>query len=459
MKRINKLAIIAALSLLCSAGAFAQSFRSGYFLDNYVYGYRINPAQINEKSFFALGLGNMDLQHNCTVGISSFLFPTESGVVTGFNNAVSAEQFLGGIPNGMRISMNENINLLSFGVRGKKSMHTFEVNVRATAGMALPYDLFAFLKVGGDQPYDISGINLSADAVADVAYGFSTSINSRLRVGGRLHVLVGVADVKAYSASSSITMGAAQSELKTKLLLQTSGMPSMGIDADGHLDPSQMAINGPYIGGYGAGLDLGAEYEPVPGLSIMASVTELGAISRQNTTNLVADNTVTYQGADITYQDGSVQADFKAVLEELMKAIVFEEGPAGRRLDWMPFNVALGARYKMPFFKALSAGVLGTCHFEDVAPWWEVRGGLTLSTRYLVSITGNAGYGTFGPTAGGALNLHLGPLNLLAGVDSFMGNLGRIGGISGVPGIPAPLGGFAVNGHFGMTLTFGKFRD
>ena len=89
MKRI--IITISAALLLC-AGASAQSFRSGYFLDrNYTYGYRINPAQINRKSFMALGLGNIDLQNSCNIGISNLLFPTETGLVTGFNKAVSAD--------------------------------------------------------------------------------------------------------------------------------------------------------------------------------------------------------------------------------------------------------------------------------------------------------------------------------------------------------------------------------
>ena len=106
--------------MLLSAGASAQSFRSGYFLDNYVYGYRINPAQLNKKSFLAVGAGNIDLQNSCSIGIASVLFPTENGMVTGLNKAVSAEQFLGGLPNSVGIGLDENINLLSFGVRGKR---------------------------------------------------------------------------------------------------------------------------------------------------------------------------------------------------------------------------------------------------------------------------------------------------------------------------------------------------
>lgn len=449
MKRINNIAIAAAL-LLLSTAASAQSFRSGYFLDNYVYGYRINPAQINRKSFFAVGLGNFDLQNNSSFGVASMLFPTENGVVTGFNKAVSADTFLGGIPDGARVSLNENINILSVGTAKKKSMHTFEINVRALGSVALPYDLFAFLKLGGDKPYDISGINVSASAIGDVSYGFSRKIGNFMNIGARFHFLVGVADASIYTANSSITMGSSETELKSEIRLQTSGLPSISTDQDGHLDFNSLALKGPYIGGFGGGLDLGVELHPLKGMDIMASVTEFGVISRNNTTNLKADTVVKYSGGDIKYEDGTVEADFKAVLDELTKAIVFQDGEAGRRMDVLPFNAQLGLRYKLPFAKAISFGALGTYHSDKVVPWYEVRGGMTLSAGYFLSLSGNVGYGTFGPTAGGALNIQLGPFNLLAGAETFLEKeLGKINGI------PVPLHSFPLNAHVGLTMTFG----
>ena len=435
--------------MLLSAGASAQSFRSGYFLDNYVYGYRINPAQLNKKSFLAVGAGNIDLQNSCSIGIASVLFPTENGMVTGLNKAVSAEQFLGGLPNSVGIGLDENINLLSFGVRGKRTMHTFEVNLRVAANAALPYNLFAFLKQGGDEPYDISGINLSASVLSDISYGYARQVNKKLRIGGRLHFLVGAADVQAYSSNSSITMAESSAEIKSELHLKTSGIASIGIDSEGHIDPNSLALTGPYIGGYGAGLDLGMEWEPVSGLNIMAAVTEFGVMYRQNTTSLSANSTVTYKGGKISYKDGEVKTDdYQAVLDQLMEAIVFQEDAEATRIDVLPFDARLGMRYKLPFFKALSLGALGTYHFDGINPAWEVRGGMTLSSKYFISLSGNAGIGSYGPVCGGGLNIHLGPLNLLAGADGFIGDLGL------VEGIPFPLHGFQANLHAGLTLTF-----
>ena len=75
--------------MLLSLGASAQSFRGGYFLDNYVYGYRINPAQVNEKSFFGIGIGDIDLLNNSNLGMSSLLFNKNNSVVTGLHKSVT----------------------------------------------------------------------------------------------------------------------------------------------------------------------------------------------------------------------------------------------------------------------------------------------------------------------------------------------------------------------------------
>ena len=457
MKKLRILfVLLAALSLMAVPGASAQSFRSGYFLDNYVYAYRIDPARIGPKSFLGLGTGCIDLQHNLNVGMGSLLFPTEGGIVTGFNKAVSAERFLSGIPNGLRLSVDESVNILSFGIAKENRMHTFEINVRTTAAFALPHSLFAFLKRGGDQAYDISGLGIRVAALADIAYGFAHKVGTNFSIGGRLHFLAGLADVNAYTDQSSIAMGASSADLKTNIHFQTSGIFTLGLDSKGNIDPNSLAFNGPFVGGYGPGLDMGIEYEPFHGFTVMASLTDFGVLFRKNSTNLQASSTLSYSGSGLTFENGSMKADFDQVLEELRQAVVFTEVEAGQRVDVLPFNAALGVRYKMPFYEALSVGVLGTWHFDKLAPWYEARAGLTFTPWYLISLSANAGYGSLGPVCGGGVDLHLGPLNILLGLDAFMGRMGLIKDVNIPPygGIPVPLGGFDLNAHVGVGFSF-----
>ena len=77
-----------------------------------------------------------------------------------------------------------------------------------------------------------------------------------------------------------------------------------------------------------------------------------------------------------------------------------------------------------------------------------MRLGATVTPSRILSLSGNLGLGTIGPTWGTALNLNLGPFNLLAGVDSFLGPLGKY------DSVPFPVNSFIGNVHAGLVLTF-----
>ena len=79
------------------AGASAQqNLRTGYFLDGYIYKYKMNPAMAPERGFFALPvMGNIGLGVETNLGLSTFVYPTSQGGLTTFlSPRVSSEDFL-----------------------------------------------------------------------------------------------------------------------------------------------------------------------------------------------------------------------------------------------------------------------------------------------------------------------------------------------------------------------------
>ena len=77
--------------------ASAQTFQEGFFLDGYTLGFRYNPALSNESGF--IGCVQYSNQSRNNVGASSFLYPTEDGgLVTGLHKSISADKFLGSLP-------------------------------------------------------------------------------------------------------------------------------------------------------------------------------------------------------------------------------------------------------------------------------------------------------------------------------------------------------------------------
>lgn len=455
MKRIYTFASVAVL-LLCTAVASAQSFRSGYFLDNYVFGYRINPAQINRKSFLSVATGSIDLQNSSNIGVASMLFPTDNGMVTGLNSAVSAEEFLGGLPESTLFAMDESINLLSSGTVRKNRMTTFEVNLRARGTVALPRDLFAFLKQGGNQAYDISGLNLNAGLLGDVSYGLALRLSPRVSIGARAHFLLDVADVRAYTENSSITMSDTQTKLESNLHLQTSGIIGLGTDEKGNLDMSKFTYHNPPFSSYGGGLDLGIEFKGSQGFRFFAAVTDLGMITVKNTTDLVANSSITYTGVDVKYEEGTIKADYDAAMEKLKEAIIFTDAQSGDRLEVMPYNLSAGLRLSL--LNTLSFGALATYHKDPVNPWYELRAGAGLNLGYFINAAANVGIGTYGPSLGAAVTMNFLGFNIIAGLDAFRGEVGTLSGLPvslPVP-VPVPLHAFNLNAHVGVALNIGK---
>ena len=169
----NRHVILFAAAVLLSLSSSAQSFRSGYFLDNYVFGYRINPAQVNDRSSFGLLIDNIDLQNASSIGVSSLLYPNPDGsntLVTGLNKAISTETFLNRIKNHNFITADESINVFSLGIANGRRMHTVELNARVSATASIPKSVFALLKSGKSGTYDLNGLYADASVLADLCY-------------------------------------------------------------------------------------------------------------------------------------------------------------------------------------------------------------------------------------------------------------------------------------------------
>jgi len=460
MKRIHIILLSAAM--LLSIGASAQSFRSGYFLDNYVYGYRINPAQVNDKGFGSLLLGNIDLSSASSMGVSSFLFPTADGkgLVTGLNGAVSRDTFLGKLKQNNFISLDGSINVFTIGIANGESQHTLELNARLMNSENLPFEMFSLLKSGAAGTYDLGRLYFDATALADLCYGFSTNVTDFLSVGGRLHLMVGVANVNFINDGSSVVLSDEKIYAGEYAYLDASGLLSFNTDAEGNIDLNTLNVKGSPIGGFGAALDLGVQYKSNFGLEAMFSINDLGAISWENKLHAHVHGAVEYTG--LFDENGTLTTDLEDLMD-LGNAINYRVEKGDRQLRMNPFKVAAGARYHMPFWEGLSVGFLGTVNVAKYTSWYDMRLGATVTPARILSATANIGYGTFGPVWGAALNLRLGPINIVGGFDGYMGPQGKY--TLPTAEMPAPLNklnatlrfpvnSFMENAHIGIGLAF-----
>lgn len=458
---------IAAIAILAlGSTTYAQDkFQSGYFLDNFSYNYRLNPSLAAERSFFGLGLGNVETGLASDISVSTLLFPNAdgTGLVTGLNKSVSAEQFLSGLKPDNALSVDAGLNVFSFGKRKEKSFFTFELNLRADVGASLPYELFSFLKQGSgtDGSYDLSGFKAGAKSYAEVAVGSAHILaDGKLTLGARLKGLVGIAaaDLTLDKAIATINDSEISSELTGGARVACAPL-SLSNDSDGNLSVAfdQTALK---PSGYGLAIDLGATWRPISGLSLTAGINDLGGIKWSYNALAKTAGSGSFNG----FNDVDTDTDFNKELEsatDSFKELINLQAVNGNESEFemLAFTANAGARYKLPFLNFLSVGALGIYHFDSISPYWDARFGATATPFDYFSLTANYGFTPQGNVLGLAASVSLFFVNAYFGLDSY------VGGMTAYPveglnfpvygGVPVPVDPFRFKFTFGVNIQLG----
>ena len=77
-------ALLASVALLLASysESHSQDLQSAYFIDNYTYSYRLNPAFTTKKSFIGGPISNVNAGTNSNVGLSTFFYPRDGKLAT-----------------------------------------------------------------------------------------------------------------------------------------------------------------------------------------------------------------------------------------------------------------------------------------------------------------------------------------------------------------------------------------
>ncbi|MBO4476098.1 MAG: hypothetical protein J5737_05220 [Bacteroidales bacterium] len=423
---MKKLLISGILALVAFVAASAQDFKTGYFLDNYTYGYRINPASPlngDEFTFFSLGLGNVSAELNSNFPPSILIAPGKDGnYLMPFLNwaQYSDSDILTPLADLNKMTLDANVNLLTFGRQTDDHLFSVELNVRAGASVGATRDFFSFARRGlssletGDYSgvYQFTNINLGVDTYGELAIGYSQKIGDILTIGGRVKALVGMAnaaaDWSALGKEGSVEDVYAESDANLALSLPVDlQVPTGSYDGNTYYDLNALAEQmasfnikdiHKTIAGYGAAVDLGVTVEPVDGLSISASVLDLGFISWNSTVN-----------SSMSFKGEFNGDDFSRIL-----TIKEQGGPRFSRM--LNYTAHAGVKYRMPFYDGLTVGALGTFQKNNK----EGRLGVDFTPFKFLSLAASGGYGTFGPSFGAALNLRAPILNFFVGMDGIV---------------------------------------
>lgn len=422
--KIRRILVLFALTVTLPLGA--QSFQESLFLNNYRLGFRYNPALQSPAGFLSVGEYSSFSANN--VGASSFLYEREGKLVSAFHPLVSSQEFLSSLKE-VNTSINYmNYSLFSFGFRTKNAFHTIEVGFRGMEAQSLPKDYFRLLKDGGEDLFSMGGTRLQGRFFAEVAYGYSRKIGDHLTLGVRAKLLAGqyAADYGFQRLDLRISDQSWQMNVQSRLDL-TSRSGRMQTDENGYLQLTDWHAKEKWVlpSGAGLALDLGLVWEPADGLQLAASVTDLGGLFWYYGNAGEASGQFVFTGlSDVKMEDINLEGLITQVSdigESLLKTVALKR--VSRRIGWdgLPFQANAGIRYKMPFYKALSLGLMGNYAGYQSLPYWEGRFVVAVNPLPWLDGCFSIGPSSLGLTWGAALQVSVYRFRLHAGVRNGFG--------------------------------------
>lgn len=458
MKRLVSMLFI----MLSAVSLFAQhNHRTGYFLDGYTYKHKINPAFGSEQGYFAIPVaGFTSASIETPIDFSCLFYPhgNDGKLVTFLSPSVSVEDVMKSVKSMNPLSLNTDLSVISFGFNTKNSFHTVDLSLKADGRANVPGSIFTWAKEASDV-LDISDFGARADARLELSYGYSRAIMGNARFGFRVKMLAGLA--KAQYMMDKLQLSADQDQWTVQSVGSgyfASPFPLVTEGADRHISGIEcpqfdvILDNIVSAGSLGAALDLGFSIDIIKNLTLSASLTDIGFMKWNNAYILESpDKAWSYEGFDgIGNEEMDLKGQLEVFGEELMDLVypmVISEGAS--KLDMLGMTAHIGAEYRMPFWKPLSVGALGTARIDGPYSWFEGRASLNFAFLKWLSFSGSFAYSTFGESYGAALNIHPKGMNLFVGIDSFKP-------LFNMTGHYIPVDSFNTNVTFGLNIAFGK---
>ena len=412
--------------LVCLTANAQHNLRTGYFLDGYIYKYKLNPALAADRGYFALpvvGYTSAALETN--LNMSNFLYPTEDGLLTTFlSPSISAEQVMKGLQTANPLNLNADISVFSFGFHTKKSFNTIDISVKADARLNIPGQLFSWMKEDASN-LDLSNLGLNADARVELAYGYSRKIGNNIRVGARVKLLAGLAKARFQMEKLNLTMTEEEWRVEASGNGYISAPVQFGdssVESITVMDKEQLTSMKLSDLNLGAAVDLGVSVDVLKYITLSASISDLGFIKWNNVNRLTSP---TYQWSydgfiGIGNEDVDIQDQLGTMGDELLDLTSPTVTAGNDKLtDYLSMMAHVGVELRVPFWQRLSVGALGTARLDGIYSWYEARASVNLALFRWLSFTGNYAYSTYGESYGGAVNFHPAGLNIFIGLDSF----------------------------------------
>lgn len=441
--KLNIKTIAAALGLAALAiPATAQHTYSGYFLENNLYRYELNPAFGNDSvsGYNFVGfpmLGNFNIGMQGTLHMKDIFYQVNGKTTLFTNPAISTKEAMSKFSDKNRLGLNLKINVLNAGFKAFGGYNFVGVNIVAGGELSLPKSFFSLMKEGiTNKTYDISNLHARGEGYAEIALGHSHEIKQvpGLRVGGAIKFMIGMASIKADFKNANLTLGkddwsiSSNADLYAAMKGMKFKMKYNEDDATEYVDGLDMNGIGP--NGFGLGFDLGASYK-YRDFTFSLAFLDLGFMNwgdalKATTNGVKKFNTDKYE-FDITGNDkvdGKTTWDLMS--DDLAKLYQLEASEAKGMTNSLNTTMNIGVEYKLPYYRRLSFGLLNSTTFYGPYTWTQFRLSANVMPVDIFSASANVAVGTFGWDFGWMLNLKLKKgFNLFVGMDHTLGSLSK----------------------------------
>lgn len=439
MKRFYKF-IAAALAFAAPALASAQSTYSGYFLDNYLYSFEMNPAKMNidKKGFVSFPvLGNLNVAMEGNLHVSDILYPRDGKTLLFANPQISAQEVLSNLSNTNKVGAAAKVNVITVGFKALGGQNVVSLSAVADANVSLPKSVFSLIKEGvANQTYDIRNIRANATGYAQLQLNHQRDLGKYipgLKAGAAFKMLFGLANMDVYFDKAQLQLGTddwvgiSNASMYTNL---KGAYYKQGIDKHtGREYVDGLETDGFGLTGFGIGFDLGATYK-WRDFDFSLALTDLGFISWSNTlyASTNGDREV-HTDAYIFNVEGTEAEDSWHELESNINSLyqLSDMGDTGARTRALRATLNWGVEYELPYYRRLHFGLVNSTNFNSAFTTTEFRFSANVRPVDCLSASANFVAGTYGVGFGWLVNVNLTGFNLFLGMDHTMGKLAKQG--------------------------------
>ena len=296
-----------------------------YFMEYLPYQSMMNPAlQPRCTSYVELPAISTISLSGGTGGLSlnDFLYVKDGQLVTCLHPEFgNKESVYSKIMKSGGIDAEFDLSLLGFGFKVKERGYlTINASVRANASVGLPSEIITLGMYGTPDTINVNSykvdVPIAINAFLDLSGGYSHKINDQWTVGGRLHLLYGLLNARLKSDDLSLNLSQQEWVLSGNIRGNLS-VPGIGLatDESGKVSgiKTSTGINDFFKSldcSFGASVDLGAFYKPIPELKISLSIKDLGFIVwKTNATQVEGSINYKYQGLEYNAKDQTISTE------------------------------------------------------------------------------------------------------------------------------------------------------